>query len=447
MSLLCKWFGIGCPKPQPPQPPSNPDRWLSVDVDGPAEFSGKMVLDSGLTIQGQRVEPAAPWHMSFRVPGSERGGYYIQIISEDKDFEDAVVRGSIGGVSIDVLGAIPVTDCMNDQIVCKEAHYDPSDIPLEQLARIRGAMWTETLDVSQGPRPFQPTNIINTNLLFTYPPEERKRIVKHFRDLGYTHCVSGISIGGTGYHQYWEAPDYRQKFDEFLDQLQFMWDNGLAPIVFIHPDNWTFEQTAAEFTPLLQQPRAQKLIRIIVPSGWEPAKYEWSSETWRLYVKWGREVLPNALCLLHTVCDVDAPVGVDERGDDNTHGHDVSWGRVAPYVHGWLTQTCTFERKDDITDGQTNFKNWVDQFNPNVRGSLTDRFRNGYAGWPTSSAWGPGRPLKVYAGEYLAYWTFWQGVPKEESRKWGDAAMAAGADGYLDGGTVPVGSGPVPWQK
>lgn len=449
MSLLCKWFGIGCPKPNPnPPQPTNPDRWLSVDVDGPTDFTARMVLDSGLSIDGQRVEPSAPWHISFRVPGKERGGYYIQVESKDSDYEGAVVRGSIGGVSIDVLGAIPTTDCMNDQIVCKEAHYDPSDVSLEDLARIRGAMWTETLNVSQGPRPGQDTNIASTGNLWSYPPEERVKILTNLRNLGYTHCVASMTIGGTGYHNYWPGVlDVRTQMDEFLDMLQMMWDYGLAPIVFIHPDNWTFEQTAETFTPLLRLPRAQKLIRIAVPSGWEPATYEWSSETWKLYVKWGRETLPNALILLHTVCDVDAPVGVDDRGDDNTHSHDVSWGKIVPYLHGWLTQTGTYERKDGITDGKTNFQNWVDQFNPSVRGSYKDRFCNGYAGWPKNSAWGANTPIKIYAAEYLAYWTFWNNAPKEESRKWGDAALRAGADGYLDGGTLPVGNGRVPWQK
>lgn len=439
MSLLCKWFGIGCPKPQPPQPPQPSARWVSVDVGGPSDFTATMVLDMGSpnTIVGQRTEPAAPWHVSFRVPGDITCGYHIKIESHDSLFVDAYVRGSIGGKSIDELGGIPATDCNNDAIQCAEAHFDPSGVPLESLAKIRGAMWTETLNVSMGPRPGQPNNVAATDFLWNYPPAERQRIVDNLKNLGYTHCVAGPIVDSDGYHGCWTPNDWRQKWDEFLDMLQFMWDNGLAPVVFIKPDNWSLEQTKAELTPLLMQPRAQKLIRIIVPAGWEPVKYEWSSETWKEFLKWGRETLPNALCLLHTVCDVDAPVGTDSRGDDNGKDNALGWHKVAPYMHGWLTQTCTYERKDEITDGKTNFQNWVDLFNPNVRGSYTDRFNNGYAGWPTYSAWGD-RPIQVYAGEYLAYWTFWQQVPKEESRKWGDAAVRAGAKGYLDGGTVPV---------
>lgn len=449
MSFLCKYFKIGCPKP--PVPPTTPsDRWLSVDVDGPTDFTARMVLDSGLNIQGQRVEPTAPWHMSFRVPGTERGGYYIHITPADDDYEEAVVRGSIGGVSIDQLGAIPTTDCMNDPIVCKEAHFDPSGVSLEDLARIRGAMWTETLDVPFGPRPGQPTNIAATDFLWNYDEPTRKRIVENLRSLGYTHAVVGPFVDSDGYHGIWSPNDWRQKWDQFLDMHQFLWDHGLAPVTYGKPDAWTVEQMMSEMTPFLQQPRAQKLIRIIVPMGWEPGRYDYSSNTWAKACQWARQVLPNALVLLHTVSDVDAPVGTDANGDDNGKDNALGWKRVAPYAHGWLTQTSTYERKDGKDDpskpNQTNFQNWLDLFNPAVYKSYKDRFTNGRAGWPTNSAWG-NRPLMVYAGEYLAYWTFWENAPKEVSRQWGDAVMAAGADGYLDGGTVSVGSGPVPWQK
>jgi hypothetical protein len=141
------------------------------------------------------------------------------------------------------------------------------------------------------------------------------------------------------------------------------------------------------------------------------------------------------------VCDVDAPVGTDARGDDNERlPNGTAWARLAQAgARFWLTQTCTFERRDAITDGKTNFQNWVDLWNPAIRGSYADRFQNGYAGWPTT--------IQPCPAEYLAYWTFWkEGGSKEIARQWGDAAVKAGARCYLDGGSVPVGSGPVPWQ-
>jgi hypothetical protein len=54
------------------------------------------------------------------------------------------------------------------------------------------------------------------------------------------------------------------------------------------------------------------------------------------------------------------------------------------------------------------------------------------------SAWGPGIPILLYAGEQTAYMSYWKNLPEAASRAWGDLAIASGADGYLDGGTVTV---------
>lgn len=351
-------------------------------------------------------------------------------------------------------------------------HVDPSTIPLEQLAAIRGAMWTARWNGDYGPRPGQPDNILAMDFYALYPASERARMLDTYRAPGYTHGVIGPLSGTDCYHDKYpchdpsnpgawptDGPPSQAQWDFFLDRVQEWWDHGclgtgqswpacgVASIFFGHPDGWTFEQTRDAFTPLLQQPRAQKLLRIFVPSGWEPSKYEWSSVTWAKYGAWGRQVLPNALILLHTVCDVDAPVGTDAAFNDddkiqNPGGNAAGWGRVAPNLHGWLTQTCTWERKDGHDDpnhpDKTNFQNWLDWFNPSERGSLIHRFANGYVGWPRSSAWGDGKRLRVYCSEYLAYWSFWSNVPEAVSQQWGDACMAAGSDGYLDGGSVPV---------
>lgn len=343
------------------------------------------------------------------------------------------------------IAALPVTPTDLGEIHLESAHYDPSNVPLRDLARIRGAMWTETWNCDLGPRPWQDNNICATDFLWNYSDAQRLAIVQNLRNLGYTHAVIGPLVDSDGYHGAWTPNNWTQKWDQFLDMAQYLWDHGLAPVVFIHPDNWTLEQVQAQLTPLLQQPRAQKLLRIIVPFGWEPCKYECSSYTWAAYGQWGRQTLPNALVLLHTVCDVDAPVGTDSRGDDNGKDNAIGWQRVAPYFHGWLTQTCTWQNPDGYDDPPySNFQNWTRLFNPSVRGSYQDRFRTGYAGWPTFSAWG-NAPLDVYAGEDYSYPVFWQNGKKETARQWGDAAMAQGASGYLDGGTVSVG-GPVPWQ-
>jgi hypothetical protein len=296
-------------------------------------------------------------------------------------------------------------------------------------------MWPTGLGLPFGPRPGAQDNIIATDFLNNYSPEDQLRLLQWEKDNGYTHVVVGPIVDSDGYHGKYTPNDWRGKFEEFLDILQTFWDNGQAPIVFIHPDGWTLEQTQ-ELTPLFQSERAQRLMRIVVPTGWEPTRYGWSSWTWALFGKWARETWPNALVLLHTVTDVDAPVGEDSRGNDTGHPNAEGWARVAPYFHGWLVQNNAFESPTQIApNGKTNFQNWQDQFNINVRGSLMQRFHQGYAGWPTFSAWG-NSPLTIYAGEYAAYWVFWQNRLYSDAVKWGNAAMVAGAEGYLDGGSV-----------
>lgn len=327
-------------------------------------------------------------------------------------------------------------------LVFPDGHFDPSQVPLEELVRIRGAMWTETWGCPLGPRPWQGDNVCATDFLWNYDEGTRLAIVQHLRSLGYTHAVVGPIVDSDGYHGSWTPNDWTQKFDQFLDQAQFLWDHGLAPVVFIHPDNWTLEQTQG-LTGLFQSPRAQKLLRIIIPSGWEPTKYDWSNATWIEYAKWGRQVFPNAIIGIHTVCDVDAPVGTDARGDDNGRLPNAeAWGRISPYLHFWLTQSCTFENPDGHDDPPfSNFQNWTRLFDLSVRGSYADRFVHGYAGWPMFSAWG-GSPIWVCAGEYYSYPVFWQHAPRETARVWGDSTLAPC---YLDGGTRSL--GPVSWAK
>jgi hypothetical protein len=199
------------------------------------------------------------------------------------------------------------------------------------------------------------------------------------------------------------------------------WDNGLAPIVFIHPDGWTFERTRDELTPLFRQPRAQRLIRIAVPSGWEPTRHGWSSCTWAAFAQWARETLPNALVLIHTVADADAPSGRDARcADADAAG---AWARVAPHIHGWLIQNGPYTTAPNADSPHA--RAFAAEFKEQRR--IT-----------RDSAWGPGIPILLYAGEQTAYTSYWKNLPEATSRAWGDLAIASGADGYLDGGTVNV---------
>lgn len=330
------------------------------------------------------------------------------------------------------------------------SHVDPSGIPLEQLAVIRGAMWPQTQgacgNLSIGPRPGDPTNIFATVFLAEYSKSDADCMLRELHETrGYTNSVAGPLVDSDGYHGVWTPNDWRTKFDAFLDMLQVLWDAKLAPVVFLHPDGWTFEQTRDQLTPLLRQPRAQRLIRIAVGSGWEPAGYEWSSCTWTLYAKWVRETLPNALSLIHNAVKADgspydAPVGTDSLCDDNGRPNGEGWQRIAPYLHGFLIQFGPFSGSP--ASQPTLAREFAAQFMANGPGADVHGFRwhfvNGVSGWPTGSAWGQNQPLLLYAAEMTAYNRFWRGMSEADGNAWGDLAIRAGADGYLDGGTVAV---------
>jgi hypothetical protein len=305
------------------------------------------------------------------------------------------------------------------------ATIDPGSVSLEQLAAIRGAMWTARHPMRAGPRPGQPSNILALTAIAGEPPDGRAAAFKAYTGRGYTHGVIGAwqPEGFSPYHDVY--PKQRPTFDQYLDLLQEFWDHGVMPVVFIKPDGWSCAQLES-LTPFYQQPRAQKLVRIEVPGGWEPNKATTPAE-WECWMKWGRRVLPNALNLVHMEADPSGMIDV--------------WKTIAPSVHGYLVQNAGYVHGGSEQPSAEFIKNFTEQFRLNPKpgkGSLLDRFTWGYAGWPTSSAWGEGKRIRVYAAEYAAYGNFWWDWDEKYARQLGDAAMAAGADGYLDGGTVTV---------
>lgn len=360
-------------------------------------------------------------------------------------------------------------------VALPSAHFDPSGIALEQLARIRGAMWSSRMALPYGPRPNRPDNILAPGFAHLYPAETRAQMYAAYTARGYTHGVYGPAHGNDCYHGLWPCAPYdrlnQERWDAILDQLQEAWDHGIAPVFFAHPDNWSFEQTRDELTPYLQQPRAQRLIRILVPAGWEPTGgdvYSWSSCTWEAYARWGRETMPNALILLHNAvkadgAPADAFVGTDSRCDDERGPSPVhaagggvniplAWSRLQPYVHGWLIQSGPKSGPPSVWNFEPGgAREWGAMFNSGSEGhgyhSIAAHLRAGQGGWPTGSAFPDNRPMLLCAGEETAYTQFWGNEPEAWALAWGDLAMQSGADCYLDGGTFAVGAGPVPWAR
>lgn len=319
----------------------------------------------------------------------------------------------------------------------KPIHFDPSSIPLETLAQIKGAMWTARLKLPFGPRPNQDDNILAMDFYQLYNATDRARMIQAYHgDRGYTHAVTGPNAGGDCYHGQYPCqtdPPNQAQWDAYLDGIQEWWDAGITPVYFAKPDNWSMGQMD-QLDKLFSQPRAQKLLRVVVYTGWEPWKYEITNAEWVAWVQRGARVFPNALRLIHTVADVDAPTG----GDDDKKlagGNATAWRNVVPYLHGWLVQSCGYACSGNPTPTPEFLTNFANLFNLSM-GSLRARFEQGYAGWPTNSAWSDGRPLKVYAGEFAAYIDYWSNAPEAQAVRLGDLAMAAGAAGSLDGMTV-----------
>lgn len=358
---------------------------------------------------------------------------------------------------VEYSASVPVARDATLSVTLQPAHFDPSTLSLQEVARIRGAMWTARLDLDYGPRPKQPTNILATTELHIYPPAEQLRMIAALKARGYTHVVMGpwFPGGDQGYHA--QYPEVAITWDAWLDLLQLLWDNGLAPVVFCKPDNWTIGQLET-LTPYYAQPRAQRLVRIAVPGGWEPSM-DTSNAEWVRWVQWGARVLPNALRLIHMAPDFDAP-GNDldfteynpavYNGDGSIDldrsirnpqyiGMAKAWARVAPSLHAYLMQTGGYAAGRDLVPSEQFKRDFCGLFNPaGGRESIASRFERGVAGWPTSSAWGPDKGLLLYAGEYAAFISYWRDAPETYSVALGDLAMSCGAAGYMDGGSVAV---------
>lgn len=331
---------------------------------------------------------------------------------------------------------------MSFLVIDGNSDVDPSRIPLRTLAAIRGAMWPQAGGFLLGPRPGALDNIFATDFYGDYTKVDQRRGLAWIKAQGYTHTDVGPIVDSDGYHGIWVPHDHRLNFDGFLNSLQDMWNANIAPICFIKPDGWSLTQLK-ELTPLFLSPRAQRLMRIVVPYGWEPGKYDISSYTWAAACRWARDTWPNALVLIHTVSDVDAPVGTDALGDDNGRPNGEGWSRVAPYIHGWLIQNGPYATRP--SDNPSLAREFAAQFMVDGDGARYHgpawHFAHGVDSWPTFSAWGPGIPPFCYNAECTAYVAFWQrpNALSEAARcEWGDLAARSGAKGYFDGGTVLV---------
>lgn len=322
--------------------------------------------------------------------------------------------------------------------------YGGSRPPLEQLAAIRGAMWTARAALPWGPRPMQGDNCICIDYFEHYQPDDRETIKREYVDKrGYRHAPMGPMVD-PGYHGQLPASDWRNdplRYLDAVDELQAkLRERGpnSGVVQFLRPDRgaagleWTVDDLNRELGHIFTSARAQASFQIVC-LGWEPGpKYYYDNAWWVEMCQWMADTFPYAVRLIHMVADCDSPVGGndDKKGISNGQG----WANVARYIHGYLAQYGGYV--GDGTSGPT-----VDEFMPDFKNALADmqdRFNTGRSGWPKFSAWGDDKPVRVYAGEYAAFRAYWGNDPEEHSVQLGNGAMTTPIYGYLDGGSVDV---------
>lgn len=250
---------------------------------------------------------------------------------------------------------------------------------------------------------------------------------------GYTHVQVGPFVD-PGYHGQYPPIDFRTNPDDVLAWLEWWQAQGFHLVSFIGPDGWLTDQMET-LEPIFSQPRWQRVMTQIVPMGWEPSEDTPNAEFVRRY-QWARRVFPTALQYIHLAADFDAPGNNDDLTPNQPAfiGMPECWNRVVPYLTGYLIQNGPYGASpNQMKDTAQNFG---DQFRADVRGSLRDRFVNGYAGFPTTCANPNGEHLDLINAECTSYYAYWANLPESISRAWGDVAMQAGADGFFDGGTT-----------
>jgi hypothetical protein len=308
-------------------------------------------------------------------------------------------------------------------------------------------MWTARLDLAPwGPRPGQADNCICIDYFECFPAADQDRIIAAYGPTsgrGYTSAPMG-PIVDAGYHGQLPAVDWRGDLTPYLDAAEQLEQAGIKVVHFLRPDRgcagleWTVADLDRELGPQFATARAQRLMHTVV-LGWEPGpKYYYNNAWWVEMCQWMARTFPDALRLIHMVADCDAPVGQDDDVKGITNGQ--GWMNVAAFIHGYLAQYGGYVgmAMDQVPHDSPAFRSGYQAFARNMPAAVADmkdRFITGRGGWPTSSAWGEGQRVRVYYGEGAAYADYWNNWPEAESIELGRLAMAAGADGFLDGGS------------
>ncbi len=300
----------------------------------------------------------------------------------------------------------------------------------EELLKFRGALWIKC-NAPWMTRPNQDDNVASTNGLWNYTDEVQDRIISEYKDVRkYTHGPIGPFID-SGYHNLIPGIDFRNDMDRQKVESSLIKLNkaGIITPLFLTPDGWTVEQLRT-IEGIYKSDFWQKFGQIVV-NGFEQQgdKYGWSNSQYVEYLSWVKEVFPNAVRGLHTVSEIEIPVG---KGDDTSKpgmSGNECWGRLNNLIDFWLFQSNAVMNHDHVDpagDGRTDGEHWLDLWDKNLSGSFVRRFSS-------SGTWSLAKDIIPIAGEFWAYGMTWDNTDETIGRTYGRVAIERGAHGSFDG--------------
>lgn len=395
-----------------------PNTWLSAD---PANADGyviwPVVIDS---LRQTAVRCQAEGYNAFEEPRVLQTG-------EDEDLEAVVMTAT---------------------------HVDPwTAWTMDDILSPRGSLFTVTAgpcDLPFGRFPHKANNVIFFGAFF-YNTEQRECGYSEWKKRGYRNGVMGPFVD-PGYHGQVPGYDIRDNPTDAIASVQAAIDKGFVVKVVVVPDHWgraegwgdhvwtVADLRGSSLEAVYKTDAFQKIARDVMLC-WEcqGSQYGWDNKTYLEYGKWLNEVFPKSVHTLHTIADIEAPVGQgDETDTSNCHGlgsdkclsNGTAWARVAQYFQIWLHQSSALFTPDHVADnGKTDKQNWLELWDEKNPASFVRRFNDPavYKDWPKGK-------IVPIPGEYLSLKVYNGEVSEDVARDAGQAALRLGARGFFDGG-------------
>lgn len=298
-----------------------------------------------------------------------------------------------------------------------QSGVDPFSIPTEELLNFRGSIWTARAKVPFGPRPMQDDNILAMDYFESYNDADQQTMLEGYvKQRGYRHAPFGALID-EGYHGQYPGVDFRTNPAWYAGVMQKMWNGGAYPVLFMSPNNWSHEDCENILTPIYQMPEFQRVVRLVVPYGWEPGGYNISNADWVRRFQWARRCFPNAIMGIHMIADFDAPIGGNDGAPIGSMTKQEAWTNVANAgAQFFLDQVAGY-----INGPEVPTQAFIDGMSERVR-YFVQHFRD----W--------GIDLSYIGGEYAAYADYWQNFNEKYAVQIGKLCMDNGARGFFDGG-------------